>query len=93
MDATHVYLHAWAYQYPNLLEGADRIGGQLRGDKECPFSGITKSGRVWRKVLESNARSVLSSLIGFFAEQQTTNQSTQFISHDPLPQFQTMNRL
>ena len=45
------------YQYPNLSEGADRVGGQLRGDKECPFSGITKSGRVWRKVPESDARS------------------------------------
>ena len=33
------------------------FGGQLRGDKECPFSGVTKYGRVWRKVLESNARS------------------------------------
>ena len=43
-----------SYQYPNLSEGA----GQLRGDKECPFSGITKSGRVWRKVPESDARSV-----------------------------------
>ena len=31
---------------------------QLRGDKECPFSGITKSGRVWRKVPENGARSV-----------------------------------
>ena len=40
-------------------EGADRVGGQLRGDKECPFSGVTKSGRVWRKVPESGARSVL----------------------------------
>ena len=39
-----------SYQYPNLSEGADRVGGQLRGDKECPFSGVTKSGRVWRKV-------------------------------------------
>ena len=48
----HVYL---------LTEGADRIGGQLRGDKECPFSGVTKSGRVWRKVPESDARSVISS--------------------------------
>ena len=37
-----------SYQYLNLPEGADRIGGQLRGDKECPFSGVTKSGRVWR---------------------------------------------
>ena len=47
-------------QYPNLSEGADRVSGQLRGDKECPFSGVTKSGRVWRKVLESDARSVIS---------------------------------
>ena len=47
-----------SYQYPNLSEGADRVGGQLRGDKECPFSGVTKSGRVWRKVPESGARSV-----------------------------------
>ena len=51
-----------SYQYPNLLEGADHVGGQLRGDKECPFSGVTKSGRVWRKVLESDARSVLQDL-------------------------------
>ena len=48
-----------SYQYPNLSEGADRVGGQLRGDKECPFSGVTKSGRVWRKVPESDARSEL----------------------------------
>ena len=48
-----------SYQYPNLSEGADRVDGQLRGDKECPFSGVTKSGRVWRKVLESDARSVV----------------------------------
>ena len=46
------------YQYLNLSEGADRVGGQLRGHKECPFSGVTKSGRVWRKVPESGARSV-----------------------------------
>ena len=36
----------------------DRVAGQLRGDKECPFSGVTKSGRVWRKVPESGAQSV-----------------------------------
>ena len=47
-----------SYQYPNLSEGADRVGGQLLGDKECPFSGVAKSGRVWRKVPESDARSV-----------------------------------
>ena len=47
-----------SYHYPNLSEGADRVGGQMRGDKECPFSGVTKSGRVWRKVPESDAVSV-----------------------------------
>ena len=31
----------------NLSEGADGVGGQLRRDKECPFSGVTSSGRVW----------------------------------------------
>ena len=64
VDALHVYVRAWAlgcfqsYHYPNLSEGADRVGGQLRGDTECPFSGVTKFGRVWRKVPESDARSV-----------------------------------
>ena len=92
MDASHVYVRAWALgyfhslistqtpstglrhpplvegagkrcsecdQYPDLSEGADHVGGQLRGDKECPFSGrVTKSGRVWRKVPESDGRSV-----------------------------------
>ena len=48
------------YQYPNLSEGTDRVGGQLHGDKECPFSGVTKSARVWRKVPESDARSVIT---------------------------------
>ena len=47
-----------SYQYPNLSEGADRVGGQLRGNKECPFCGVTISGRVWRKVPKSDARSV-----------------------------------
>ena len=48
-----------SYQYSNLLEGADRVGGQLSGDKKYPFSGVNKSGRVWRKVPKSDARSVL----------------------------------
>ena len=45
--------------YPDLSEGADRVGGQLRGDKECHFSGVTRCGRVWKNVPESDARSVL----------------------------------
>ena len=40
---------------PKPLEGGDRAGGQLPGDKECPFSGVTKSGRVLKKVPESDA--------------------------------------
>ena len=51
-----------SYQYLNLSEGADRVGGQLLGDKECPFSGVTKSGRVWWKVPESDAQSVTALL-------------------------------
>ena len=47
-----------SYQDPNLSKGADRVGGQLRGDKECLFSGLTKPGRVWRKVPESDAQNV-----------------------------------
>ena len=57
VDASHVYVRAWALLMLQS-EGADRVAGQLRGDKECPFSGVTKSGRVWRKVPESGARSV-----------------------------------
>ena len=65
MDASVVYVGAMALgcfychiSTRNLSEGPDRIAGQLRGDKECPFSGVTKSGIVWRKVPESGARSV-----------------------------------
>ena len=47
-----------SYQYPNLWEGVERVAGQLRGDKELFFSGVTKCGRVWRKVPESDAGSV-----------------------------------
>ena len=57
-DASHVYVGAWALGcfnslffflfYPNLLEGADRVGGQLRGDEAYPFSGVTNSGRFKR---------------------------------------------
>ena len=38
-------------QYPNLSEGADRVGGQLRGDKKYPFSGVTNLAMlgVWKQ--------------------------------------------
>ena len=47
-----------SYFYPNHSEGADSV----HRDKKCPFSGVTSSGRVWRKVSESDARSVASSV-------------------------------
>ena len=70
--------HHVFFQYPNLSEGADRVGGQLRGDKECPVSRVTKSGRVWRKVPESDARSVGPAL--FLADTQLSESLCAFIS-------------
>ena len=65
VDAPHVYMRAWALGcFRSLIstrtfsEGADRVAGQLRGDKEVPFSGETTSGRVWRKVPKRDARNV-----------------------------------
>ena len=46
----------------NLSEGADRVAGQLRRGKECPYSGVTKSGRVWMRMPESDARSVSAAM-------------------------------
>ena len=56
LDVLGRYVASTVLINPNLSEGADRVSGQLRGDKECPFSGLTKSGRVWRKVPENDAR-------------------------------------
>ena len=53
-----VMLFSKSYYYPKLLEGADSVGGQLHGDKECPFRDVTSSGSVWRKVPECDPRSV-----------------------------------
>ena len=36
----------------------------IAANKECPFSGVTKSGRVWSKVPETGARSVAWSMTG-----------------------------
>ena len=70
----HVYVRALALGcFHSLIstqtfQGPDCVTGQLGGDKECPFSGITKSVRVWRRVPESDARSVGKSLcVGDFA--------------------------
>ena len=36
--------------YPNLSEGADSVGGQLRGDNECPFGGVIN--QFWQTLKE-----------------------------------------
>ena len=48
-----------------VISVPEPFGGRRRASvdscaeiKECPFSGVTKSGRVWRKVPESDAWSV-----------------------------------
>ena len=40
---------------------------QLRGNKECPFSGVTKSGRVWKNVPESVVYDILPSTTAVFS--------------------------
>ena len=93
MDASHVYVGTWALgcfhshiSAQTFPEGADRVGGhQPRGDIECPFSGVTKSGRVWRKVPESDARSVyimLSMNAGFAGREAESEGGTGRVGGD-----------
>ena len=66
VDASHVYMHAWAlgcfYSHISTRTFRRALTSSVESCTEikieCPFSGVTKSGRVWRKVSESNARSV-----------------------------------
>ena len=51
--------HSLSTQNFRRALGRFHSDGQLRGDKECPSSGVTKSGRVRRKAPESDARSVV----------------------------------
>ena len=65
MDASNVYMRALALDclYSHISTRTFRRALTASLDscaeiKECPFSGVTKSGRIWRKVPESGARSV-----------------------------------
>ena len=66
MDAFHDYVRAWALGcfYSHISTGTVWRALTASLDScaeikiECLFSGVTKSGRVWRKVPESGARSV-----------------------------------
>ena len=46
---------------------AASVDMQLRGNEECPFSGVTKSGRVWKKVPESVVYDILPSTTAVFS--------------------------
>ena len=63
--APHVHVRAWTLCYfhsfvstQTFRRALAEVSGQLRRDKECPFSGVTNYGRIWRKVPESNVQSV-----------------------------------
>ena len=65
VDATHVYVRARAHGCFHSLISTETFLRALTTSvdscaeiKSAPFSGVTKSGRVWRKMPESGARSV-----------------------------------
>ena len=64
VDAPHVYMRAWALDcfYNHISTRTFRRALTVSVDScaeiECPFSGVIKSGRVWRKVPESDDWSV-----------------------------------
>ena len=69
VDAPHVYVRAWALGCFHSLISTRTFRRALTASvdscaeiKSDLFSGVTKSGRVWRKVPESGARSVLCTL-------------------------------
>ena len=53
-DVPHVYMCAWMLCCFHCLTSTQ----QLYGGKECLFNSVISSGRVWRKMLESDAWSV-----------------------------------
>ena len=66
MDAPHVYVRAWALGCFHSLISTQTFRRAPTASvdscaeiKSAPFSGVTKSGRVWKKVPESDARSVV----------------------------------
>ena len=93
MDAPHVFVRVWALGcfYSHISTQTFRraltasVDSLLRGDKEGPFSGVTKSGRVWRKVPESDARSVRGSFITLFCSFGALYGPDRFLAHTVVP--------
>ena len=62
---------------PKPFRASGPHSGQLLRDKECPFSGITNSGRVWRKVPEHHFPAPTASVLPT---------DVQLLTGDPSPQ-------
>ena len=64
--------------YPNLSEGADRVGGQLRGDKESPFTEWHNQICVRVSVLAAVMPSVLQSMMFHVGVEYLKNSSVPY---------------
>ena len=91
-DAPRVYVRAWKLCRFHSLTSTQTFRGALtasvnsRADKECPFSGVSNSGRGWRKVPESDVPSVPTRL----TERQlqtTANRLAVPVSPDALNEY------
>ena len=84
MGASLVYVRALALGcfYSHISTGTFRRALTALLDScaeiKYPFSGVTKSGRVWRKVPESDARSVRSTLTPNIAFRHLPPNSARF---------------
>ena len=72
---------------PNLSGGAAGVGEQQRGDNQCPFSAVTNSGRVWREVPESDARSLLAGVRKRDAAWQPSPDTFSAVANDACRSF------
>ena len=56
----YIYVHDWVLCCCHSLNSIQKnwsvLIASVDRDKECPFSGVTNCGRVWRKVPESSAQ-------------------------------------
>ena len=101
-DTPHVHVRAWTLCcFHSLIStqtfrwGADRVGGQLCGDKECPFSGVTSSGSLEEGagkrrsvcVPALDAKLVHSSVCQYYAPRKHLSNSTVERGHKNYGKF------
>ena len=84
MDASHAYVRAWAlgcfHSHISTQTFRRALTASLDSCEEikieCPFSGVNKSGKVWRKVPESDTPSVQSPMPPAGLPQEVTVEPT-----------------